>query len=455
MSTEVANTTGQKGLTLKVPPHLAAMLKAKGMKNIADKTTVNSLTFAGKAWTMHINGDKKLVQKTNEDGELENVQILRVIVLDTAPQGNARGRSYYEGLYDPANVKAPDCWSKDGKRPDISIADPKAKSCDLCPMAAKGSRVVQGKEMVACQTHKLLAVVPAANPKFPVMRLKVGPTSLFDKQDQASADAGWFGWENYCDLLRSNGLDFTGSVVTKIRFANVEYPKLQFALHEFLEPEQAEAMWARHQTEEVTRILAGFTPVEPASLPPQRPMPKDEPEVDGPAPTGPSDPSERRDQAVAALHAAEVEKAKAAAAQAAEVEKTKKIAEAKALLASLEGGTPPVETAAQAEVRHRTRRTKAEMEAARAAEAAAKAPANPTPSPSGVTTGSATQSTVNSSSDDGNWDEPAAPATKPLEDTVMPPETEMPTRETKPAVITPVAPVEVPSALANILDGWS
>ena len=72
-----------------------------------------------------------------------------------------------------------------------------------------------------------------------------------------------------------------------------------------------------------------------------------------------------------------------------------------------------------------------------------------------MTTGSATQSTVNSSSDDGNWDEPAAPATKPLEDTVMPPETEMPTRETKPAVITLVAPVEVPSALANILDGWS
>src|SRR5208282_1201391 len=112
MSTELSTAPGAKGLTFAVPPALAALIKAKGMKNIADKSTVNSLTF--RPWTIHINGDKKIVQKANEDGEMENVQIMRVIVLNQAPH---RGRSYYEGLYDSAKTRAPDCWSVDGKRP--------------------------------------------------------------------------------------------------------------------------------------------------------------------------------------------------------------------------------------------------------------------------------------------------------------------------------------------------
>ena len=93
MGNEVANQTGTRGLSFVVPAHIAARIKAAGGGNIADRATVNQLTFGGKVWTMHVNGEKKILQRPNEDGDMENVQTIKVVVVGNPKD---RGRDFYE-----------------------------------------------------------------------------------------------------------------------------------------------------------------------------------------------------------------------------------------------------------------------------------------------------------------------------------------------------------------------
>lgn len=467
MSNEVANASA-KGLTFQVPAHILARIKAAGLKNIADKSTVNQITFGDHAWVMHINGEKKLVQKSNEDGELENVQILRVIVLGATQN---RGRSYYEGNYDRNNPRGPDCWSSDGKRPDLGVPEPRGKTCEAhnCPMAVKGSRVIDGKELVACAQHKFLAVIPSQNLTFPAMRIKLPVTSLWDKQDEESMAQGWYAWDNYCDLLRANGVDFTGALVTKMRLATVNYQKIQFSRGDWLDEDQLAKVMARLEGdggEEVKKLLAGFTVREAPAQPAGKPLPKDETPVDLDSTGGGVDfaklAAEKQAKAQAEARANEKAKAEAEAdriaqeqrlkahiAMEAEAEKARKLAELKAQLAALQGGQGAPEvpqqpmTAVEAEkVTTRKRATRAEMEARRAAEAAAKGPIP-------------AAATIPQAEDAGAFDDVPAPAGAPLSGEVLPPQTAMPDRSTKPKEIPNVAPVEVPQALARVLGNWA
>jgi hypothetical protein len=405
MGNEVAAQAGTKGLSFAVPAHIAARIKAAGGGNIPDKNTTNSITFAKKIWEMHINGESKPVTRPDPDtGELENVQILRVVVVDW---NQVKERAYYEGNW-TGQGRQPDCWSPDGKKPHASVENPQGATCETCPMSFKGSLVKDGKEMVACGQNRILVVIPEKNLDYPAMRMKLAVTSDWDAKDDEAVANGWYAWKNYVEFLRANGLDHSGAVVTQMRFANTNWPKVQFKLAKFLEEEEFDKVLARSKSEEVQKLLAGFNP---APKPQGKPLPKDE----EPAQTAPQhDPlaelhafeAEQKlrvaEEAEAAKHAAAAAEAKAAADAAAA--KAKKIADAKAALAALEaeeGGfddgpivgdrvvpavagrfhNPPAPTVeldipvtAEEREKKRTRRTKAEMDAARAAEAAAKAP---------------------------------------------------------------------------------
>ncbi len=406
MGNEVTAQTGTKGLSFAVPAHIAARIKAAGGGNIPDKNTTNSVTFAGKAFTMHVNGDSKVLtrrlpilddnnQPTGEMGEPENIQILRVVIIDW---NKHKERSYYAGDYTGV-ARQPDCWSPDGVKPHSSVENPQSRQCDGCPMAAKDSRISKdGKGSIACGRYRVLAMVPEKDLDFPALKLKFKGGSDWDTYDEAASSKGWYGWMNYVDYLNANDLNHTGAIVTQIRFANTNHPQLQFKpvienlTIKYLEEEEFDKIVARSKSEEVQKLLAGFNP---AAKPQGKPLPKDEePPAETPLAEHERKLSEQAAQKLRAAEEAEAARHAAAAAEAkalvdAKAERQRKVDEAKAAMAehaarvaaleAEEGGfddgpkvVPPVDTPAQTEEKKRTRRSRAEMEAVRAAEAAAK-----------------------------------------------------------------------------------
>lgn len=273
------------------PAHVASFFSEEG--NIDDRQTVPSLSYEGKVWTIALNGEKTPLIRKNADGDDEPVSIMQVVVVDYAKR---RGRTFYEGEYDPKNVSAPVCWSDDGVTPDSSIPDEIKQNktsfkCDTCPMSVKGSKVTaQGKPVQACSQHRMLAVVPAHKLDFEPLRLKIAVTSDYDKQSPEAEAQGWRAFSQYLDFLRSQGVQHTGALVTKIKFdSTAQYPKLFFAPSRWLEANEIEQIRPLTNAEGVKQLLGGTwtpagvdgkrttTPAEPKAKAPSNPEPEEVP----------------------------------------------------------------------------------------------------------------------------------------------------------------------------------
>lgn len=211
---------------LVVPAHVASFFAENS--NIQERATVPSLTYKGKQWAMIIDGDETKFTKVNSDGDVEPVSVMRVVILDYAKR---RGRAYYEGAYDPTKIGKPACWSVDGFKPHDSVHDKPAETCDKCPWSVKGSKInEQGKQVTACNQHRMIALVPANKLDFTPLRMKIAITSDYDGQSPDLQAQGWFAFSNYVDTLRSKGLQHTGAIVTKMKFdPNSEWPKVIFS----------------------------------------------------------------------------------------------------------------------------------------------------------------------------------------------------------------------------------
>ena len=75
-----------------------------GESNIKERSTVPSVTYGGRQWTLNVNGEKHRLTKRDDDGDEVPVGILRVVVLDYADR---MGRTYYPGEYDPEKPGQP------------------------------------------------------------------------------------------------------------------------------------------------------------------------------------------------------------------------------------------------------------------------------------------------------------------------------------------------------------
>jgi len=196
--------------------------------NVKERGGVPSLTYKGRKWTTVVEGEAKVMERRNVDGDMEPVGVIRVIILDYAQK---RGRTYYEGDYDPDKPGRPTCWSADSILPDSSIDEPRNSKCDGCPMSVKGSKInALNKPVSACQSHRMVAVLPAGNLKHVPLRLRLAVTSDFDGQSPDLEKEGWFAFRGYLDYLRQRGVTRTAAVVTKMKFdPNVDYPKVVFS----------------------------------------------------------------------------------------------------------------------------------------------------------------------------------------------------------------------------------
>lgn len=248
-----------------LPEDLAAFYEQNS--NIVEKVSVPTLSPGGKRWTITVGGDKTVLTKTDDDGDVVPLQVARVVILDYAKQ---RGRAYYPGAYDPDAPAPPTCWSLDSRAAHQKVIDAEEApfegftgKCDTCPMSVKGSKVYDnGKTGTACQQHKMLVVIPAKSPAHPALRLKLAITSVFDGKVGEHEGEGWFAWDHYLDHIRSHGITHTAQIVTKMKFdPNVDWPKVLFGTDEPLSVEKQRAIAPRTISEEVKSLLDGtWTP---------------------------------------------------------------------------------------------------------------------------------------------------------------------------------------------------
>lgn len=254
-----------------LPAYLTDTLGELGT-NIPDRQTVPSLSYEGKMWTIVKDGNKTKLQVQNADGDMVPVPIMRVVILNF---NGDRGRAYYPGTYNPAASAAPTCWSADGKAPDASVKEKQAALCASCPQSVKGSKVMEGREMVACSSHRMIAVAPAFDLAGDPLRLKIAVTSDYDKE---IVEHGWFAFRQYVDYLKSRGVTHTALVVTKIKFdPNPAYPKLLFALDRVLTQAEVATVKEALKNPKVAELLAekwtaagsNGTPVDDSDIAPQ------------------------------------------------------------------------------------------------------------------------------------------------------------------------------------------
>ena len=255
MSTEISIFETQD---LVVPDYLKDFLADED--NIKPRAGVPTLSYAGRKWATVINGEKTTFMRRNADGDEEPVGTLRVIILDCAQK---RGRTYYEGAFNPDTASRPGCWSAEGEVPDSSVEAPQSATCANCPMSVKGSKIdAMGREAVACGQHRMVAVVPAGNLDHPPMRLRLAITSDFDSQSPDLEKTGWFAFRNYTDYLRTRQITHTAKVVTKIKFdPNKDYAKVIFSAERFVGPDQtARVSELVHSPEVKALITEQWTP---------------------------------------------------------------------------------------------------------------------------------------------------------------------------------------------------
>jgi len=233
-----------------LPAHIADALGGMG-SNIQDRMTVPSLSYEGKTWTIVKDGNKTKLQSANADGDVVPIPVMRMVILNYNPD---RGRAYYPGVYNPSQTAQPDCWSANGKEPDPSSKNRQSTQCNGCPMSVKGSKVQDGKEMVACGSHRMIAIAPAFEIAGDPLRLKIAVTSDYDKE---VVEHGWFAFRQYTDFLKSRGISHTALVVTKVKFdPNTAFPKLLFALERLLTPEEVAQVKVALANPKVEELLA-------------------------------------------------------------------------------------------------------------------------------------------------------------------------------------------------------
>lgn len=189
--------------------------------------------------------------------------VLPDTVLETVIVGaNPRlSKTYYAKKWDPKDEpEAPDCFSLNGIRPDISIAAPENDLCATCPKNAWGSRVTDsGQQLKACADQKRLAVVAADDPNGTIYLLQVTPAALK-------------GLNQYHKELAVRGIP-AEVVRTRVSFdPDASFPKLAFSFGGFLDEETQQVVDSLFDTPEVKRITGELVEEAPAPAAPRKPV---------------------------------------------------------------------------------------------------------------------------------------------------------------------------------------
>lgn len=204
--------------------------------NVAPRDTTPTLNPGGRKWTVIIDGKETVLMRKDSEGEQVPVQIFRGFIV---AHNILRGRTYYASTFDAKKPGRPTCWSEDSVKPDdrVPATDKQNKVCNGCKQSVKGSAVADdGRETKACKEHQLVAIMPTQRlltDDFPVLRLKLSITSIYDGKDQPHEQEGWYAWGPYLQHLLAIMPQncHTARVETLIKFdtgSGINWPKLLF-----------------------------------------------------------------------------------------------------------------------------------------------------------------------------------------------------------------------------------
>ncbi len=237
---------------IQVPAHLAGRAANNDM-------FLAGLSGGGGFPTIGLKGTRFVVKQDGQETVLPTVEIA-VVMLGARPTID---KNWYATKYDPNNsdIKAPDCFSRDGVRPDPSSSLKQAEACAGCPHNQFGSgqgadgSPSKGK---ACSDTKLIAIFANNG----VYGLRVPPASLK-------------AFRNYVQETSRRGVDLT-TAITVVGFDPAfSFPVLNFNFGGFLAPEQITKIDSLKGTPEVSDIIGGAvtTPTQKTSETPASPPP--------------------------------------------------------------------------------------------------------------------------------------------------------------------------------------
>jgi len=177
---------------------------------------------------------------------------LDIIIVDLLAEPS---RQFYGSKYDPsAAATLPDCWSNDGKTPDIKATGRPASSCVACPKNVEGSGD-NGKGR-ACRYLRRIAALVVGDSSGEVYQMQIPAGSLFGKGTDNVHP-----FENYKKFLLANG-EAVDTVVTRVMYdLDADTMKLKFTPVRLLTEVEAGFVDAAQEDPETKRYV-GLTVVE-------------------------------------------------------------------------------------------------------------------------------------------------------------------------------------------------
>ena len=172
---------------------------------------------------------------------------LDVIIIKAAAKV---GRQFYAAAYDKdAAGAAPDCWSNDGEKPDVSSKAKQADTCMSCPQNQAGSGTGNSR---ACRYQQRLAVVLENDPSGAVMQMVLPATSVFGKEEGDKRPLQAFA--RY--LAAQNPPINPEQIVTRMKFdTKSESPKLHFAPTRWLTDDEYEIVKEQAQSPDAMKAV--------------------------------------------------------------------------------------------------------------------------------------------------------------------------------------------------------
>lgn len=201
-----------------------AYLKRAGLddltKSLAGNTGLKRISIRGGVFRMMVNGE----EITKNEGRAMNVVIVN--------GGKNIARQFYAGKYVAGESSAPDCWSNDGKTPDVSVEEPQSDTCEGCPQNIKGSG--QGDSR-ACTFKQRLAVLLADDIDGDVFQLVLPAKSIFGRDDLDKMP-----FQQYAKYVGAQGKSIN-TLVTELRLdSDSDTPKLTFKPVRYLSEQEWE-----------------------------------------------------------------------------------------------------------------------------------------------------------------------------------------------------------------------
>jgi len=213
------------------------------LKNVELDSVTKALVKGGNKTKRIALGNNKFILKVGgEEISKSATNKMEVVIVNAAAEVS---RTYYGSAYDPdGEATAPDCWSPNGRTPDVSVESPQHSSCDSCPKNIEGSG--QGKTK-ACRFSRRIAVVLAGDIEGDVYQMELKSKSFFySKKDPGDLDHMPF--DQYANYVGSQGYNLN-NLVTEMRFdEDATVGKLFFRPTKFLEEHEWEAAKKQQET---------------------------------------------------------------------------------------------------------------------------------------------------------------------------------------------------------------